>query len=60
MALPSEALASGEGVASAAACLPWSFTPGAWEADRAATATAATAVVAAPLHSLLPNCAAIE
>ncbi|GHH53591.1 hypothetical protein GCM10018775_55690 [Streptomyces umbrinus] len=42
-------------------CLPWavSVTPGAWDADSAATATAATAVVAAPLTTRLPNCAAI-
>ncbi|GDY66458.1 hypothetical protein SAV14893_058510 [Streptomyces avermitilis] len=43
-------------------CLPWSsvVTPGAWDAARAATAAAATAVVVAPLRSLLPKCAAIE
>lgn len=62
MAPLSPAVASGEGWASAAVDLPLSsaVTPGAWEADSAATAAAATAVVTAPLHSLLPNCAAIK
>ena len=46
----------GAGVLSALAV---SVTPGAWDADSAATATAATAVVAAPLTTRLPNCAAI-
>jgi hypothetical protein len=40
--------------------LPFAVTSGAWEADRAATATAATVVVTAALRSLLSNCAAIE
>jgi hypothetical protein len=35
-------------------------TAGAWDADSAATAAAATAVVAAPLRSRLPKCAVME
>src|SRR5262245_59753453 len=51
-----------EVLAPALACRPASpvVAPGAWEADRAATANAAAAVVAAPLRSRLPNCAAIR
>ncbi|GGZ68863.1 hypothetical protein GCM10010389_02640 [Streptomyces echinoruber] len=58
----SSAFTSGEVCAPAVAGLPPSpaVTPGAWDADSAATAAAATAVVAAPLRSLLPKCAAIE
>ena len=58
----SSAAASGDGVASEVVRLPWSstVTPGAWEPDSAATASAATAAVAAPLYSRLPNCADIE
>src|SRR3954454_11960315 len=58
----SPAATSDAGWESLAACLPWSSTvvPGAWDADRAATASAAAAVVAAPLRSLLPMYAAIQ
>jgi hypothetical protein len=61
LALTSAAV-SDVGWESLAVRLPWSSTvaPGAWDADRAATASAATAVVAAPLRSLLPMYAAIQ
>lgn len=50
------------GALSAVVCLPLpsAVTSGAWDADRAATATAATVVVTAALRSLLSKCAAIE
>ncbi|GHE89663.1 hypothetical protein GCM10017776_02000 [Streptomyces griseoluteus] len=62
MALPS-AETSGTGVLWPA--LVWRgsgapVAPGAWDAESAATAKAAAAVVAAPLRSRLPLCAAIE
>jgi hypothetical protein len=44
----------------AAVGLSLPVTAGAWDADSAATAAAATAVVAAPLRSRLPKCAVME
>ncbi|WP_228123638.1 hypothetical protein [Streptomyces olivaceus] len=54
--------ASDVGALSAVVCLPFpsAVTLGAWDADSAATATAATVVVTAALRSLLSKCAAIE
>ncbi|UXX97957.1 hypothetical protein N7U49_13140 [Streptomyces sp. AD2-2] len=49
------------GVAWPVASVLWPpVTAGAWDADSAATAAAATAVVAAPLRSRLPKCAVME
>jgi hypothetical protein len=57
---PASTVTSGEG--KPVVCLPALSVaaPGAWEAASAATAAAATAVFAAPVRSLLPNCAAID